>query len=245
MEGIKHQVPENFDRLHAEEEKLRTKALLIIEHDEGLKLHLNLIECAMGLAESLRVYGPDSDDMKVIRTLGMRCFNAFASSLKLLTTGYSQTSALILRDILETAFLLDLFQSYRHLIAEWRLADSKTQREKFGPVSVRKLLDERDGNGGKKRAELYKLFSELAGHPNMKSDYMLRPHKDGDALAGPFIEELTLRAGLGEMGKLAVQIAESLDQFFDFENEHVAAERHKFKKLKAEWIGCFLPRRKS
>lgn len=38
-----------------------------------------------------------------------------------------------------------------------------------------------------KRFETYKMFSELAGHPTMKSALMMRP-QHGDAVIGPFME---------------------------------------------------------
>jgi hypothetical protein len=51
-------------------------------------------------------------------------------------------------------------------------------------VKVREALDTRDGFTSKKRFEMYELFSELAGHPNMKSSWMMRQQKDGDAVHG-------------------------------------------------------------
>ena len=83
----------------------------------------------------------------------------------------------------------------------------------FSPLRVREALDKRDGFTDKKRAEIYKLFSELAGHPNMKSAYMLRPDKDGDAVIGPFVERTALEAVLSEMERLAVQLGEVLIAF--------------------------------
>lgn len=111
-------IPDNLVRLHLGEEDLRQKALLVISNDEGLKLHLQAVECAMELADLLRQFGSDSEDSKVLRVFGMRFFNAFASSVKLALSGYSQTSMLILRDVLETVFLFDLFNFKPELIAE-------------------------------------------------------------------------------------------------------------------------------
>lgn len=44
----------------------------------------------------------------------------------------------------------------------------------------------------------------------MKSAWMMRPQKDGDAVIGPFIEKTSLEAVLSEMGRLAVQAGEHL-----------------------------------
>jgi hypothetical protein len=100
-----------------------------------------------------------------------------------------EKSALILRDVMETVFLLDLFAGDRPLIERWRFADKKARMKDFSPVKVREALDARDGFTSKKRFEMYELFSELAGHPNMKSSWMMRPQKDGDAVIGPFRRE--------------------------------------------------------
>ena len=85
----------------------------------------------------------------------MRTFNAFGASLKLALSGYTQIGVLILRDILETVFLLNLFRRDRTLIERWRFADEQTRRQEFSPAAVRKALDERDGFRGRKREEMY------------------------------------------------------------------------------------------
>jgi hypothetical protein len=77
--------------------------------DQRLAPHLPVVERAMDLADLLRQHEIDDEDLKVVQMLGMRSFNALGAGLKLALSGYHQNSALILRDILETVFLLDLF----------------------------------------------------------------------------------------------------------------------------------------
>lgn len=48
----------------------------------------------------------------------------------------------------------------------------------------------------------------------MKSVWMMRPQKDGDAVSGPFVEGDHLKALLSEMGRLAVQAGGHLCAFF-------------------------------
>lgn len=135
-------LPDNLVTLHSGEEDLREKALELIGQDARLLLHLGVVERAMDLADLLRQLHTDDEDLKVIQLLGMRTFNAFAASLKLALSGYGQTSALIMRDILETAFLIDLFQGDPTHIERWRFADKKALKE-FSPVRVREALDAR------------------------------------------------------------------------------------------------------
>ncbi|MGF1628698.1 MAG: hypothetical protein ACFCUT_04455 [Kiloniellaceae bacterium] len=173
--------------------------------------------------------------------LGIRTFNAFGASLKLALSGYVQNSALIQRDVLETVFLLSLFGGDRSLIEAWRTSDKKERMKRFSPIRVREALDERDGHTGKKRAEIYEMFSELAGHPNMKSIYMLRPQKDGDAVIGPFMEVTSLQAVIAETGQLSVQVGEALDQFFPAKQDATVASRFAFAMTKKRWMKIFYP----
>ena len=232
---------ENLRSLHSQEEQLRGKALEFVGQDQNLRLHLAVVEEAMNLGDLLRQYPTDDEDMKVIQILGMRIFNAFGASLKLALSGYVQNSALLMRDLLETVFLVDLFSGERELIKRWRFADSKTLKSDFSPAAVRKALDGRYGHTSRRREETYKLFSELAGHPTMKSAWMMRPQKDGDAVIGPFIEKTSLEAILFEMGRLAVQAGQHLIVFFPADWQQVVTPRLGFSEATRNWLVTFYP----
>lgn len=220
----------------------RAKALEIIGASMLLQQHLAVTEAAMDLADVLRQIETSDEDLKVIQLLGMRTFNAFGASLNLTLSGYHQNAALILRDVLETVFLINYFAGDRSLIERWRFADKKTRREEFAPVKVREALDKRDGFTSKKRFEMYELFSELAGHPTMKSAYMMRPQRDGDAVIGPFMEATALEAVISEMGRLAVQVGEQLDLFFPSALNQAIPSRMAFVQLQQRWIATHYPR---
>ncbi|WP_245313702.1 hypothetical protein [Bradyrhizobium elkanii] len=113
--------------------------------------------------------------------------------------------------------------------------------KELSPVRVRQALDERDGFTSQKRFEMYELFSELAAHPNMKSSWMMRPQKDGDAVIGPFMEATALEAVLSEMGRLAVQVGEQLERFFPASWDQGMPSRVAFAELKQEWLKTFYP----
>jgi hypothetical protein len=232
-------IPQNLASLHREEERFREIARTMIAADDRLQLHLAVTEAAMDLADMLRKFATSDENLKVAQVLGMRTFNAFAASIKLTLSGYHQNSALILRDVLETAFLLDLFAGNPSLIERWRRADKKARKKDFSPVKVREALDARDGFTAKKRFEMYELFSELAGHPNMKASWMMRPQKDGDAVIGPFMETTALEAVISEMGRLAIQVGEKLDRFFPVDRG--MPSRVGFAQLKQNWINTFHP----
>lgn len=234
-----HGVPENFHSLHGQEECLRSKALELIDANPDLALHLAVVESAMDLADLLRQVPSEDEDFKVLQLLSIRTFNAFGASIKLAMTGYSQNSALVMRDILETVFLTDMFSKDRSAIKQWREAKSAKERDIFRPVNVRKFLDNHDGFTSGTRAAVYKMFSELAGHPSMQSMHMLRPQIGGDAVGGPFIEFKTLQAVLSEMAKLAVQVGEIVSRFVPLDFHAAIASKTAFDHKKAEWIKTF------
>ena len=233
-------IPENLVRLHEGEEQLREKALSLVAEDDRLTLHLGVTEAVMDMLDVLRQFETEDEDLKAVKMLSLRLFNAFAASVKLALSGYSQNSALVMRDILETVFLIDLFRTDRATIKRWRFADTKASRQEFQPIEVRKALDARDGFSGQKRAAMYKLLSELAGHPNMKSVHMLRP-KGMDARNGPFMEKPTLEAVLSEMGRLALQVGEVVAAFPPQDWTPGLSPAVAFARLKACWIDEFYP----
>jgi len=230
--------PNNLDGLYKQERFLREKAIAILQSKPKLTLHLHVIERAMDLAMIVVEYPDDDEDYKVVKMLNIRMFNALGASLTLISSGYHQNSGMVMRDILETVFLMDLFKTDHTAIERWRFADKKTQREEFSPAAVRKALDERDGFHTKKRAEAYKMLSELAAHPNMHSQHMLRPEKGGDIVIGPFMEETTLEAGVSELGRIAIQAGEIMNAFLP-EGWDLDDVRASFALIKNEWIETF------
>jgi hypothetical protein len=69
-------IPGNLATLHHCEEQLRQKALGVLEGDQRLQLHLSVVEAAMDLADVFRQFDTSDEDLKVIKILGMRAFNA-------------------------------------------------------------------------------------------------------------------------------------------------------------------------
>ena len=232
------QPTKRFAGLYSGEELLRSKAIEAIVADQRLHLHLEVVEGAMNIADWLRQFETDDEDLKLIQVLGIRMFNAFGASLKLCCSGYYQNAALILRDVLETVFLVDLFRRDKSLIAKWRLADKASRMKQFKPVLVRTMLDDRDGFTERKRAAMYDLFSELAGHATMQSIEMLRP-RGMDVHCGPFFDATALEAVISEMGRLAVQVGENLETFKpNLGTKDLDIPIH-FNTLKARWISVF------
>ena len=242
MAGMtKPAIPDRLKLLHGVEEDQRREALEILESNRRLALHVIVTENAMDLADLLLQYPTHDEDIKVLQVLGMRTHNAFGASLKLALSGYGQNGALILRDILETVFLLDLFRNDPSSIERFRFADRKVQREFFRPAPVRKALEACDGAEGRWRQELYERFSEFASHPNMKSAELMRPKRGGDAQIGPFVEGDVLHMVLFEMGRCAVLVGETLDRFLPETWADLLAVREAYRGGRENWRRTFGP----
>jgi len=234
-------LPINLLRLHAHEESLRLEAFQAIASDERLQLHIAAVESAMDLLDLFHKIESADEDFRAIQILAMRMFNAFGASLKLILSGYHQNGALILRDVLETVFLIDYFESNRSEIARWRFADKKLLLSDFGPGAIRRALNIRDGFKEDNRKKLYGLFSDLAAHASMNSVLMMRPERDGLATIGPFIATTLLGAVISEKGKLAIQAGEKINNFFPKRHSESVPSRTNFMEIRSRWASEFYP----
>jgi len=181
-------LPDNLESLHREEERLRTDALLAINADSALKDHMDIIHASMDVIFTFtHEHKKQTDDELTIQLLGIRLFNASASALALMLAGYYQNSATLLRDLLETGFLLHYFNIDSSKIHEWKCSDEKARRDKFSPVKIRQALDNHEDVKQTKRGHIYKLMCNYAAHPAYEGFMMVAPN--GLGKIGPFFEE--------------------------------------------------------
>jgi hypothetical protein len=235
-------LPENLSFLHTGEESLWTEAVRIIENDQDLSAHVDLVERAMDLIQYfVREHVADDEDQEAIQLLGIRLFNGLASAFRLITGGYFQTAAMIQRDLLETVFLLAYFHLHPEEIVRWRTADEQQRLKMFAPVKIRIALDKHDGFTERKREAAYKQFCELAAHPTYTGFQMLAPKGLG-AHCGPFLDQPTLKALVEEQAKLAIQAGEALTQFFPAATLTDIKNKLHFMEGSGEWAERFYNR---
>jgi hypothetical protein len=236
MTGHKMAIPENFLLLHSEEERVRLVSLDHIASDTTLHLHASLVEASMTALEHFSAgWLTDDLDLLTVQHLGLRLFNGGAAALKLLLAGYYQNAASHLRDVLETAFLLDYLGTDPQLVAKWREAESKKDRREFEPVHIRTALDARDGFTEQKRAEHYRRLSTLA-HPNPKAFVLLRPTGSKLANPGPFHDAGLLKALLEEMGKVFIPATVNYLHYFSSRTPIDQATRDGFFAVANNWF---------
>src|SRR5262249_17745860 len=155
-------IPDNLLFLHAAELDITRQITKLAESDGLTLVHFQMAESAMDVLDAFRKFPKQSDDFEVVQYLALRQFNSLASSIRLLMSGYYQSAALMLRDCLETVFLVELFQADAKAIALWRLAGTKRKSD-WGAVNVRRRLEELRAGDCARRKQLYAQFSELAG----------------------------------------------------------------------------------
>jgi len=199
-------LPENFDLIAGGEDQIRQLSKASIEASEDLSLHARMIERAMSMLDYMAKRHPhaDEDDL-TLQMLAARLFNSGASAMKLLMGGYYQSAVMVMRDILETTFLVDYFYTYRDQIAVWRACDEKKRHREFGAMKIRIALDDRDGYTERKREAAYNLLCQLGTHPTYTGFQMLLPKGSNKVVVGPFFEAASLDAVLSELAKIMMQ----------------------------------------
>ena len=75
----------------------------------------------------------EDENAKAVRLLGMRLFNGCAAAFQLMVSGYYQSAAMVMRDLLETAFLLGYFRHNPGKISDWRIANDACRAQKLDP----------------------------------------------------------------------------------------------------------------
>ena len=235
MAGSK--IPENLAFLHSGEEVARSKAIEFIEGDEDILRHIGMIEMIMDLLQFYRMeYAEKDENQIIIKLLGARIFNAQGAALKLILGGYYQAAGLQIRDILETAFLLDYFSTDDALIQRWKLVSEKERMKEFGQAKIRQVLDDRDGFTEKRRMEHYKLLSSIAAHPTFAGFTMLRPTHGANANMGPFYVPELLTATIQELVKVSVAAWENFKWFFKPETIPQYRAMLRYLETSVEWV---------
>lgn len=105
-------LPENLDSLHKHEEELRIKSILEINADQNLKDQLIIVQESINMIYKFTKSFETKKAMELtIQYLGARLFNSIVTAIKLMLSGYYQSSVMFQRDVLEIGFLLDYFLS--------------------------------------------------------------------------------------------------------------------------------------
>ncbi|MDN3720972.1 hypothetical protein QW131_21570 [Roseibium salinum] len=131
MTAQSRKIPENMARLNEGEEYIRKQSIAVIEADEELLNHVELIEAVMDHIDFFAKRDAVDLDQETIQLLGARIFNDLGSAYGQLTRGYYQLAAATLRDIMEIVYLWGWFDRNPAKITEWRESDDKKSADRF------------------------------------------------------------------------------------------------------------------
>jgi hypothetical protein len=205
--------PANLLRLHAVEEKCRAEAFALIGRDVDLQKQLLLVERAMDALIVTARRSTDSEDEATVQLLALRLLNDCSAALKLLLGGYAQASAMALRDILETGYLVAYLTADPSRIPLWRKADQKSLETDFASAVIRQALDKPNGFRDGQRAARYAVLCKLAIHPTFESFRLLTP--EGQRChGGPFTDQRVFSGLLKEMALIVCAAVPVVLAFF-------------------------------
>ena len=238
-ELILPRLPANLENLHKEDQRIRTEALLAIDADVASKDHVNLVEASLDAIHAFtKMHERRTEDELTVQLLGIRLFNATVSSFSLILGGYYQNSIMLLRDLLETGFLVDYLAIDRKKIQEWRGSTEKERHQKFAPFKIREALDAHDNFSGKKRGQFYKLMCNYGAHPTFEGFRFVSPNGWGEI--GPFFNEKFLKCLLAELAKHAGYFALVYSGHFSKVDSALLNGKAEFMKDLKVWAGKYL-----
>ena len=207
-----------------------------------LQDHVGIINAALDcISTLLRVYDHSDEDELAALRLAVRCFNSGAASLRLLRGGYYQPSFTMVRDLVETTFLLDLFWRDKTALKEWRTLPTKERERRYRPIEVRKRLDKMDGYKEAKRAAAYKMLSTYAAHPSPEGFRIISPN--GMTQIGPFPDAGLLTAGLQELSKHLANSAVEISFHVESDDSAVRSAKQTYFDTLDRWCDIYMPRK--
>lgn len=147
----------------------------------------------------------------IIQTLAIRLLNTIGAADEMLVQGYHQQVAILVRDIMECSFLLDLFSRKPEHLQPWIDLGTEAGKKVYSPIAVRILLEKMDGPEAAVRQRLYSFYSSHGTHPNAKGILFIAPNNAVEL--GPFADPHHLIALTGDMTRLSVLAATHLGRW--------------------------------
>jgi hypothetical protein len=178
-----------------DERQIEEKHRALMEAPEGLQL-LGAIGCCVDVFRNNALSLSDvAIEELVASTLGIRISNSLGASVKLVCAGYFAASSSQLRDISETAQLLEFFALEPRSIKTWVGLDGKTRYSQFGFSKIKNTLLKEYGTVTDWPERFY-FHSEYGTHPSAAGgkaihsagSWQTSPHYDAQKLQGLMLD---------------------------------------------------------
>ena len=211
----------------------------MIAGDGELRDHVVMIDASLDFIHQVVIAEPhkDTEELILLR-LSIRCFNSGAASLRLVRCGYWQPAFALMRDLLETLFLVDLLNWDRKEAKRWHSLSEKERREAFHPAKVRDRLDARDGLTERERKKAYDRLSGYAAHPTPQGFSVISP--DMMTQVGPFPDRKNLRAALQELVKRLTNAASVIGSIIKTDEPEMKSIKMDFRTKLRRWSSKYI-----
>lgn len=211
-----------------------------ISSSGSLRDHVGMINAALHFLDDFGRLRRHTDDVeKNVLILGMRLFNSAAGALRLARGGYYQQAFMLVRDLVETGLLLELFVADRQAVQDWTSADQNTRESRFKPVKVREWLEKLDGAAPRDRRAFYKLLSGYAVH--VTPDGFILMAQNGMVMRGPFPDAGRITAAVEDIVKSLSAGAALLATWFEGKGGEGDASLQAFWPAWSAWKERYLP----
>lgn len=246
MSKIVSPIPEKLKSLIAEEGAFKEEsASLIYNNIKDLWNHLKLLDESMMVISVLSEgIGPKEDDETTIKLFGSRLYNDCYTSYSLLLSGFYQVFFMPMRDLLECAFLLELFTADRSMIKEWKTVRKKERLSKFTPRKTINLL-----KGKSERFDYlndtvypsYEFLCEYGAHPTYKGMMVVIGENRGswrEIHRGHFADKRRFSSGLNDLARTSAFAARSFANAITIEKltSEIKNLRQSFFDFHEEWL---------
>lgn len=201
--------------------------------DAALRKHIQMINRNLDFIDKvLRAHAHRSDDELMVLRLAVRCFNSGAAALRLARCGYYSQCLALIRDIMESTLLLDLFKREPTTVARWRTASATDRERNFGPIKVRlelEKLDKQNGGSPLRRDITYKRFCTYGAHPSPEGFVLISPNMMTQI--GPFPDT-------GRMKAMVEEIVQHLTFATIVFSSHIPNEDLALMQMKADFYSA-------
>lgn len=160
------------------------------------------------------------------QVLGIRVLNSMGAADELILQGFFQPAGIMIRDIVECSYLLDLFSRAREHLPKWIALGQEAGLKEYRPGQVRDLLNAIDAVDREARQAPYTFYSRYGTHPNSEAVGLIAP--EGAVYIGPFVDETRLIGLTYDLTRFGVLAAMHLSRWMI---EADLAEDGAYKKL--------------
>lgn len=200
-------------------EKIHSQMSTLRERDPWQMECMRLCTVATGLfnaaAEVARTpQDHDSQEERELvsqQVLGIRVLNSIGAADVLILRGFYQPAGIMIRDIVECSYLLDLFSRRPHHLPKWIALGKEAGLKEYRPSQVREMLNVIDGIGRETRQGPYTFYSRYGTHPNSEAVDLIAP--EGAVRVGPFADETRLIALSYDLTRFSVLAAIHLSRW--------------------------------